>query len=81
MRLWEQTPEGVLAGPSIEALPLVGGMKASREELFEAMQRLGAVTDRELRTRLFAELATWSSLKYNEVEIEEIRARMSMTLN
>ncbi|MEZ5354997.1 MAG: hypothetical protein R2762_20360 [Bryobacteraceae bacterium] len=80
VKLWEQSPKAVLAASPVEALPLVGGMKATREELLEAIRKLSEVPDRELRTRLFAELATWSSLQYNEIEIEEIRARMSMTL-
>ncbi|MEZ5402507.1 MAG: hypothetical protein R2729_22720 [Bryobacteraceae bacterium] len=57
-----------------------GWDKASREDLLEAASRLGAVVDRGPRTRLFAELATWSSLQYIEAEIEEIRARMSISL-
>lgn len=80
LKLWEQSAEAVLAESNVEAPPLIGGMKATREELSEAITRLTTVADRDLRSRLFAERATWSRPDYNEIEIEEIRARMSMTL-
>jgi len=79
IRLWEVHPEPVLAEIPIEALPIIGGMRATRAQLGEAMQRLTEVRDRELRSRLFSELATWASLNYNEIEINEIRARSRMT--
>lgn len=55
-------------------------MKATAEELDEAIRRIHQVPDREIRSELFGELVTWSSLRYNEIEIEEIRARMSLSL-
>jgi len=79
IRLWDVHPEPVLAEIPIEALPIIGGMRATRAQLGEAMQRLTEVRDRELRSRLFSELATWASLNYNEIEINEIRARSRMT--
>ena len=60
IRLWEVHPEPVLAEIPIEALPIIGGMRATRAQLGEAMQRLTEVRDRELRSRLFSELATWA---------------------
>ncbi|MCW5983052.1 MAG: hypothetical protein KIT09_33495 [Bryobacteraceae bacterium] len=45
--LWKMRPHVVLEDPNLEALPLVGAMKATPAELDEAIRRLSAIGDRE----------------------------------
>jgi hypothetical protein len=76
--LWEIRPDVLLAEGNVDVLPLVSAMKATPEELREAMRRLARVDDREQRSRLTAELVTWSSLNYNKEEVSDIRASLRM---
>jgi len=76
--LWELAASVALSSPVVEMLPLVGAMKATREELEEAIRRVSRIEDKELSGRLRAELVTWSGLNYNENETGEIRRRASM---
>ena len=78
VNLWETEAAQVLADPDPDAVPLVGAMRASRAEMEEAIRRLLAVTDREQRERLNAEMVTWSSFQYNKGERDELRERLGM---
>ncbi len=78
VRLWEVSPDSLLEDDSLDGLPVVGAMNSTPEAMDQVVARLGRVEDRETRSRLSAELVTWSSLKYNRDEVKDIRARLGM---
>ena len=78
LKLWEMPARLVLDGPDMEAWPLTGAMAAAHGELDEAIKRLAAIEDGEQRSRLAAEMVTWSCLNYNKEVVDGIRARFNM---
>jgi hypothetical protein len=75
---WEVPAGPLLEGESVDSLPLVAALKATPEEMKEAMDRLRGVQDRERRSELVAEFVTWSSLNYNRDEVRQIREILGM---
>lgn len=79
VKLWELDPDMVLSKNDPALVPLVGGMRATNEQLERAIRLIDAVPDRERRSELFGTLVTWSSLSYNEARIRERYTRMNLT--
>ena len=76
--LWDMFPGALVDGDALEGLPIVGAMRTTRDEMDQVVNRLSRIADREMRSRLSAELVTWSSLNYNRDEVLDIRARLGM---
>ncbi len=75
-RLWLMNPGRILARNRTQMLPMVIAMDSTPEQIREASLRIEMVEPESERRRLFQEMATFGSLKYNEDEIDDLIGRV-----